>query len=88
MDNFIYVILVGGLAGWIAGIIVKGGGSGMLINIVLGIIGAYVGNYLLRIIEQGNGEVLGIRTGNFGGDLVSSILGAVVILFIARALSK
>ena len=45
--GWIGYIIIGALAGWIAGKIVKGGGSGILMNIVIGIIGALIGGFLL-----------------------------------------
>src|ERR1700689_5939742 len=45
--GWIGYIIIGGIAGWIAGKIVKGGGSGIVLNIVIGIIGALIGGYLL-----------------------------------------
>ena len=45
--GWIGYIIIGALAGWIAGKIVKGGGSGILLNIVIGIVGALIGGFLL-----------------------------------------
>ncbi len=45
--GWIGYIIIGGIAGWIAGKIVKGGGSGILMNIVIGIVGALIGGFLL-----------------------------------------
>ena len=45
--ELVYFLLIGAAAGWIAGQIMKGGGFGVLINIILGIVGAFVGGWLL-----------------------------------------
>ena len=45
--GWIGYIVIGAIAGWLAGKIVKGGGSGLLMNIVIGIVGALVGGFLL-----------------------------------------
>jgi uncharacterized membrane protein YeaQ/YmgE (transglycosylase-associated protein family) len=45
--GWIGYIIIGAIAGWIAGKIVKGGGSGILMNIVIGIVGALIGGFLL-----------------------------------------
>jgi uncharacterized membrane protein YeaQ/YmgE (transglycosylase-associated protein family) len=71
--GFIFWIIVGGLAGWIASIIMKNP-SGLLMNIVVGIIGAFIGGWLF-------GQ-LGIYPGaGFAGSLVTAIVGAVILLF-------
>lgn len=77
----IYSIIIGGLAGWLAGNLMKGGGFGILINIVLGIVGGFVGGWLF--------EKLGISfIDGLVGDLLEGVIGAVVILFIAGLIKK
>jgi len=72
----LYFILIGAVAGWIAGQIMKGRGFGILGNIVIGIIGALVGGWLLG--------TLGIAVaGGLLGSIITSVIGAVVVLFIA-----
>jgi len=70
-------LVIGAVAGWLAGLLVKGGGFGLLVDIVVGIVGAFVGGWL--------SGALGI---SFGGGLLASIitatLGAVVLLFVLR----
>lgn len=76
MEGLIYFLLIGAAAGWIAGQLMKGGGFGILVNIILGVIGAFVGGWLL-------GE-LGISVGGgLTGSLITSVIGAVVVLFVA-----
>ncbi len=76
MEGLIYFLLIGAAAGWIAGQLMKGGGFGLIVNIILGIIGAFVGGWLL-------GE-LGISVGSgLTGSLITSVIGAVVVLFVA-----
>ena len=48
--NFIYFIIIGAIAGWLAGKIMKGGGFGLLMNMVLGIIGGVVGVIMYGIV--------------------------------------
>jgi uncharacterized membrane protein YeaQ/YmgE (transglycosylase-associated protein family) len=45
--GWIGYIIIGAIAGWLAGKIVKGGGSGILMNIVIGVVGALIGGFLL-----------------------------------------
>jgi uncharacterized membrane protein YeaQ/YmgE (transglycosylase-associated protein family) len=79
--GLIYIILVGLVAGWAAGKIMKGGGYGVIVDILLGIAGAIFGNWVLHL--------LGISA---GGGLIASILvailGAVILVVIVRALKR
>uniref|UniRef100_UPI003A96D1EB GlsB/YeaQ/YmgE family stress response membrane protein n=1 Tax=Pseudidiomarina sp. TaxID=2081707 RepID=UPI003A96D1EB len=63
--NFLWFLLVGLIAGWLAGSLVKGGGFGLLGNIVIGVIGALIGGFLFN--------VLGVSS---GGGLIWSIVVA------------
>ena len=77
----LYSIIIGGIAGWLAGQIMKGGGYGVFTNIVLGIIGGFVGSWLFN--KLGIHILSGIT-----GDLVEGIAGAIVILFVAGLIKK
>jgi uncharacterized membrane protein YeaQ/YmgE (transglycosylase-associated protein family) len=68
-------LIVGAVAGWIAGELMRGHGFGLIGNIIIGIIGAVIGGLLF--------SALGIGPG-FGlvGSLITSIVGAVVLLFL------
>lgn len=75
-------IIVGLIAGWLAGVVMKGSGYGVLGDMILGIIGALVGGFLA-------GAIFGISTPVSGfnfGTLVIAFLGAVVVVAIVRAL--
>lgn len=79
--SFIYFIIIGAIAGWLAGKIMKGGGFGLVMNMVLGIIGGVVGGWLFGLF--------GLSTdGGLIGSLVTSVAGAVVILYIGRLIKK
>lgn len=80
ITNLIWWAVVGLVAGWAAGRIMKGGGYGVVMDIVLGIIGAVVGGWLLG--------VLGVHAGGFIGTILVAILGAVVLIWITRLLKK
>lgn len=68
-------IVIGALAGWIAGKIVKGGGSGLLMNIVIGVIGALLGGFLLSFFVD-------TAAGGWWFTLFTAILGSVILLWI------
>ena len=79
--SLLYFIIIGAIAGWLAGQIMKGGGFGLLVNIILGIIGGAVGGWLF-------GE-LGISAGGgLGGSLITATVGAVAVLFVASLFKK
>jgi uncharacterized membrane protein YeaQ/YmgE (transglycosylase-associated protein family) len=68
-------IVIGAIAGWLAGLLVKGYGYGLIGNIVIGILGAGVAGLAA--------PRLGIHTESFGGNIIASLLGALVLLFLA-----
>ncbi|MFO1122393.1 MAG: GlsB/YeaQ/YmgE family stress response membrane protein [Hyphomicrobiales bacterium] len=73
--GWILTIILGGLAGWIAEKIMKFD-TGLLMNIVLGIVGAVVGNFLLSLIGIGLFGIL--------GQLITAVLGACVLVWVYR----
>ncbi len=76
MHNLLWFLLVGGLAGWMASVLVTGSGLGILADIVVGIVGAFVGGLLANFFHwyfYGFWEVLGV-----------SIVGAVILLVVFR----
>lgn len=76
--GLIMTLIIGGVAGWLAGQLFKGRGFGVLINIVLGIVGAFVGNFVFH--------QLGISAHGLIGQLIAATAGALLILFLARLL--
>jgi uncharacterized membrane protein YeaQ/YmgE (transglycosylase-associated protein family) len=73
MESLFTILFIGGIAGWLAGLIVKGYGFGLLGNIVVGIIGALVGTWLMAN--------LGISlSGGIVGAIINAMIGAIVIL--------
>lgn len=75
MWSFLVWILVGALAGWIAGELMRGDGFGFLGNVIVGILGAVLGGWLF--------DVIGLAPGfGFIGSLFTSVVGAVVLLFV------
>lgn len=73
METLLLILLIGAIAGWLAGQIVRGFGFGLLGNIVVGIIGAFVGSWLLGR--------LGIALGaGIVGAILNAMIGAIVVL--------
>ena len=77
----ILIILVcGAIAGWLAGLITKGSGFGLLGDIGIGIVGGFVGGLLFRL--------LGLQAETVVGSIVSATAGAVVLLLVIRMFKK
>ena len=77
--GWIMWIIVGGLAGWIAEKLMKFD-TGLVMNIVLGIVGAVVGNLLLNLV--------GVSVGGFFGQLIVAIVGACILIFLYRMVKQ
>ena len=77
----IYSIIIGGIAGWLAGNLMKGGGYGILKNIILGIIGGLVGGWIFDLVGL-------MLLEGWMGDLLVGVIGAVVVMSIAGAIKK
>jgi uncharacterized membrane protein YeaQ/YmgE (transglycosylase-associated protein family) len=74
-------LIIGAIAGWIAGALVRGGGFGLIGDIVIGIIGALIGGWLAG--------ALGITIGSgFIASIVTAVIGAVILLVIVRAIRR
>jgi uncharacterized membrane protein YeaQ/YmgE (transglycosylase-associated protein family) len=80
VQSLIIFLIIGAVAGWLAGLIMKGGGFGLLGNIVVGIIGAVVGGFLFGL--------LGLAAGGLIGSIVTATVGAVVLLFLIGLIKK
>lgn len=78
--GIILYLVIGAVAGWLAGLIMKGRGFGILGNIVVGIIGGFLGGFLFGL--------LGISGTGLIGSLVTALAGAVTLLFIVGLIKK
>jgi uncharacterized membrane protein YeaQ/YmgE (transglycosylase-associated protein family) len=80
MGGLIWWIVVGLIAGFLAGQVMKGGGFGVVMDIVVGIAGAILGGWLFGLI--------GIQAGGLIGSIVVAFVGAVILIWIVRQLKK
>jgi len=80
MLSIILTIIIGAVAGWLAGLIFKGKGFGLLINILVGIVGGWLGGWLFG--------KLGISSMGIIGSLVAAVVGAVLLLWIISLFKK
>jgi uncharacterized membrane protein YeaQ/YmgE (transglycosylase-associated protein family) len=71
-------IVVGLIAGWLAGVVMKGGGYGVLGDIVVGLIGALVGGFLMSYFVEG--------VAGFWGSIFVAFIGACILIAIVRAI--
>jgi uncharacterized membrane protein YeaQ/YmgE (transglycosylase-associated protein family) len=76
----IWVIVIGILAGFLAGKIMRGRGYGIIVDLLLGIVGSYIGGWLFTR--------LGIASGGLVGQLLMALVGALLLLFIVRLIKR
>ena len=81
IESILVIIIIGAIAGWLAGLIVKGFGFGLLGNIVVGIVGAFVAGLIFPVIGLGFG-------GGIVGGIIHATLGAVILLFLIRLVKR
>ena len=72
--GWLWWIIIGAVAGWLAGTLMRGGGFGFIVNVLVGIAGAVIGGWVFRL--------LGIAAGGIMGSLVTALVGAVLLLWI------
>ena len=74
-------LIIGAVAGWLAGLLVKGGGFGLIGDIVVGIVGAFIGGWLAGLLHI-----------SIGGGLIASIItatvGAVILIVVLRMIKR
>jgi uncharacterized membrane protein YeaQ/YmgE (transglycosylase-associated protein family) len=73
-------LLIGVVAGWLAGVLVKGRGFGLVGDLVVGVLGAALGGFLFSAV--------GLSAYGLVGSLVMSVVGAVVLLFLIRLIRR
>ncbi|NNC78259.1 MAG: GlsB/YeaQ/YmgE family stress response membrane protein [Woeseiaceae bacterium] len=73
IESLLAFLIVGAIAGWLAGKMMKGGGFGLLTNIVVGVIGAFIGAFVFGAV--------GIQAGGIIGSIVIATVGAGILLF-------
>jgi len=75
VEAIVIVLIVGAIAGWLAGLIVRGAGFGLIGDIIVGIVGAFIAGWLLPRL----GIAIG---GGFIGSIINATIGAVILLFV------
>jgi len=77
---WLWYILIGLVAGWLGSLIVKGTGSGLLLNLVIGVIGSVLGGWLFGL--------MGLATTSMWGSLITAVVGAIVLLLIVSLFTR
>ena len=81
-NSLIVILIIGLIAGWLAGQIMKGGGFGLVGDLIVGIIGAFIGGWLWVVLKL---PVLGPW---WLTDIVSAVIGACILLFVLRLVRR
>ncbi len=76
----LWFLLVGLVAGWLAGKLTKGSGYGVVGDIVIGVLGAFVGGFLFRLV--------GVSAYGTIGSIIVATIGAVVLVWVVRAIKR
>ena len=79
LTNLVIFLLIGAVAGWLAGQIMKGG-FGLVGDIIVGVIGSVLGGWLFG--------VLGIAAGGLIGSIIAAVVGAIILIAILRAIKR
>ncbi len=79
MNIFLFLI-IGLVAGWLAGMIMKGKGFGLIGNLIVGVVGAFIGGFLF--------DFLGIVKTGLIGELITASVGAIILLWIIGLIKK
>ena len=77
----IYTLVVGLIAGWLAGLVMRGGGYGILVDILLGIVGGFVGGWLFGALHIW-------PAGGIIGSILVAFVGAVILVLLSRLIKK
>ena len=79
--EFVWFILVGLIAGWLAGQLMKGGGFGVVGDIIVGILGALIGGVVFSSLGASAG-------GGLLGAIIVATIGAVILIFLLRLIKR
>ena len=78
--SLIWFLLIGLIAGWLAGQVMRGGGFGLIGDMIVGVIGAFLGGWLFGL--------MGIAAGGLIGSPITAFVGAVLLIFLLRVIRR
>jgi len=81
LESLLIFLIIGGIAGWLASIIVRGAGFGLVGDIIVGIVGAFLAGFILPAV----GLVIG---GGIVGSIINATIGAVILLFLIKLIKR
>ncbi|HEX7418971.1 MAG TPA: GlsB/YeaQ/YmgE family stress response membrane protein [Thermoanaerobaculia bacterium] len=79
--NLLWFLIVGLIAGWLAGLVMKGGGYGVVGDMIVGVIGALLGGWLFGQLGFSAG-------GGLIGAIIVAFIGAVILIFLLRVIKR
>jgi len=79
LTTVVWWLLVGLIAGFLASVVMRGGGYGIVGDIIIGIVGAFIGGFLASLV--------GVSAGGFIGTIIVAFIGACILIAILRAVS-
>ncbi|HEU6437992.1 MAG: GlsB/YeaQ/YmgE family stress response membrane protein [Desulfovibrio sp.] len=80
MENLLWFLIIGVVAGWLAGTLMKGGGFGLVGDLIVGIVGAVIGGVVFGALGIGGGGLLGA--------ILMATVGAVILILCLRLLKR
>jgi uncharacterized membrane protein YeaQ/YmgE (transglycosylase-associated protein family) len=80
LSGLIWTLVIGLIAGWLAGKVMKGSGYGVLMDILLGVVGGMIGRFVFGM--------LGLASWNVIGSIIVSFVGALILIWLVRQLKK
>ena len=80
VSYLIWFLLIGLIAGWLAGQVMKGGGFGIVGDMIIGVIGAFLGGWLFSL--------MGISAGGTIGAIITAFVGAIVLILLLRLIKR
>lgn len=78
--SWVWFIIIGIVAGWLAGVIMRGGGFGLVGDLVVGVIGALIGGYVFGL--------LGLSSSGLLGSLITATVGAILLIALLRVIKR
>ncbi len=80
LTSILVLLFIGLVAGWLAGLIWKGGGFGLLWNLIIGVAGSFIGGFLFRLV--------GISFHGIIGSIIAALAGALILLAVVNAIRR
>jgi uncharacterized membrane protein YeaQ/YmgE (transglycosylase-associated protein family) len=80
LESLLIFLVIGAVAGWLAGVVMSGGGFGLVGDVIVGVIGSIIGGWIFGL--------LGIAAGGLLGAIISAFVGAVILIVIIRAIKR